>query len=183
MAGSARHRRADVAFTSRLARVSSSLYYLICLTAALLVIAAASAAIVWRLQTRTLREAKAMELLDALARSVEWAEAQGRALRFQGPTQESDPALHDIGVLQARWFPELTESAEALFECELRMARLLRAQQHQRLQDPEALLESGVDAAFMELRREHDRAVQAMEDQFARSRGAAGAQPQFTSPS
>lgn len=163
--------------------MSSSVYYLICLAAGLLGVAALSGAIVWRLQVRTLRQLKAIQLLDALGRSAEWADAQSRALRFQGATQENDPALHDIGVLQARWFPQLAETAQALFECELRMARLLRANRQQRLQDPEALLESGVDAAFMELRREHERLVESLEQELDRSGSAATRPPQVTSAS
>lgn len=161
--------------------MSSPVYYLICLAAGLLAVAAISGVIVWRRQVQTLRELKAIQLLDALGRSAEWAEAQGRALRFQGPTQENDPALHDIGVLQARWFPQLAETAQALFECELRMAQLLRANQRQRLQDAEALLESGIDAAFMEMRREHERLIDSLEEELARAGSTAMRPQQVTS--
>ena len=160
--------------------MSSATYYLICLTAALFAVAT-SAAIVWRAHARTLRQLEAMELLDALARSSEWAEAQACAVRFQGTTQNTDPALHEIGVLQARSFPELGQAAQGLSECQLHMAHVLSAHERERLRDPEAPLESGADAAFMALRCEHERIVQTMERQLVAVAGMTPWRPGVTS--
>ena len=162
--------------------MSSTAYYLLWLVAGLLAIAMASGLFVWRLRLRQARELKAIELLDALARYTEWVAAQGRAVRFQAPVQDGDPALLTIGAVQEQWFPEFGELAQALFAVHLKLAQLLRSHRQLRLQDPEACLESGQDASFMALWREHCRAVQALEQQLAAAAQSSPAPARLTFP-
>lgn len=147
--------------------MSSGAYYLISLGAGLLVIAIGSAVMVWRLRVREQRRYQAVALLDALARYTEWVAAQGRAVCFQAATQQGTPALQEIGALQGRWFPELAAGVRALSELHLRLAGLLRLHERLRAQDPEAWLESGHDAAFMALWREHCALAQELERHLA----------------
>ncbi|HWI81865.1 hypothetical protein [Ramlibacter sp.] len=142
--------------------MSSSAYYLICLAAGLLAIAAASAGFVWRLRARE-RQLKAVELLDALARYTEWMAAQGRAVCFQAATQPPDGAVQEIGALQQQWFPALAPQMQRLLHVHLQLARLLRMHERMRPGDPEAWLERGHDASFMRLWREHCAAAQGLE--------------------
>lgn len=156
--------------------MTSLSYYLISLGAVLLVSAASSALVVWRLR-HGLRQARAATLLQALGRYTDWVEAQGRAVRFQGPTQQSDPALQEIGARQRQWFPELGRETDALFAVHVRLTELLRAHEQLRAGDPEASLESGHDAAFMALWRRHCRIVQAMEQRLLAQAGAPASPP------
>ena len=150
-------------------------YYLLWLVAGLLVSALASALIVRRLQRNALRQLKAAELLDALARYTQWVSAQGRAVFFHGPTHDRDSALQEIGALQEYWFPDLQREAQELFAVHLRLTRFLRSQQRLRLRDPEAWFESDPDVAFMPLWREHCEAAHELERRLAPAAGAASA--------
>jgi hypothetical protein len=163
---------------SALVTPAASAYYLICLAAGLLAIAAASRVLVWRLRPE-LRQASAVALLDALARSSDWAAAQARALCFQAPTQASDPALAEFRALQVRGFPELTGIAHRLCYVHLQLVALLEANERQRLDDPEAWLDSGDHTAFVALSREYGALVGLIEQRLEPLAVPAAAQPQF----
>lgn len=162
--------------------MSSAAYYLLCLAAGLLATALASALIVRRRRWLALRQAKAIELLDALARYSEWVATQGRAVFFLAGAQEPDSAVQELGALQAQWFPELRSQAEDLLQVHLRLTRFLRSQYQLRLQDAEAWFESDPDAGFMSLWREHCRAVESLEQPLALLARRAGFAVRFTSP-
>jgi hypothetical protein len=147
--------------------VSSVSYYLLWLGVGLLIAALASAVIVRHQRWRELRRAKAVELLDALARHTEWVSTQGHAVLFQANVQGTDGALQEIGATQEQWFPELRREAQTLFELHIRLVRYLRSQYRQQLQDPEAWFESDQDAGFMVLWREHCATVAIMEHRLA----------------
>jgi len=156
--------------------VSSFSYYLLWLGVGLLIAALASALIVRHLRWRERRRAKAVELLDALARHTEWVSTQGRAVLFQAAVQETDAALQEIGATQEQWFPELRREAQTLFELHIRLVRFVRSQYRQRLQDPEAWFESDQEAGFMALWREHCATVASIEHRLALlTRAGAGA--------
>jgi hypothetical protein len=161
--------------------LGNAAYYLLWLLAGLLASAWTSVVIVQRLQWRALRQLKAIELLDALARYTQWVSAQGRAVFFHGPTHDSDSALQEIGSVQEHWFPHLQPQAQELFAVHIRLTRFLRSQQRQRLRDAEAWFESDPDEDFMPLWREHCRAAQELERRLAPAAGCAGALAEFTS--
>lgn len=161
--------------------MSSAAYYLLCLGAGLLASAVASALVVRRRHWYALREAKAVELLEALARYTEWVSAQGRAVFFQAGTEEADATPQEIGALQGEWFPELQAEMQALFEVHIRLVRFLRRQYSLRLQDAEAWFESDPDAGFMALWRDHCLAAQSLERRLAPLTRAAGPATPFTS--
>ncbi|MHB1124000.1 MAG: hypothetical protein ACYC0T_14950 [Ramlibacter sp.] len=161
--------------------MSSLAYYLICLGAALLVIAMASALIARHLR-RGQRRLQALALLDALARSTDWVARQGRAVCFQAATEQSDPSFDEIGRLQRQWFPDLAASVDELFAVHRRRAELLRMHERLRADDPEAWLDGAYDAAFMALWREHCAIVQTMERRLLSVATTAGTLRQHTSP-
>jgi len=158
--------------------LDASTYYLVCLAAALLGIAAASGMLVWHLPPEQ-RQASAAALLDALARSDDWAAAQARALCFQAPTQPSDPALAEFRALQVRGFPELNDITRRLCYLHLQLAAMLEANERQRLADPEAWLESGDHTAFVALCREYGALVRVIERRLEPLALPAAVQPNF----
>lgn len=161
--------------------MSSAAYYLVCLAAGLLVAALASALIVRHLRRMALRQAMALELLDALARYTEWVALQGRAVFFHAGVSDSESAVHEIGGLQALWFPELQPQTQAMFDVHRRLVQFLRSQYSLRLQDAEAWFESDPDAGFMALWRDHCRAVQSLERRLTPAARASETASPFTS--
>jgi hypothetical protein len=160
--------------------VSSSLYYLLCLAAGLLAIAAASALLVWQQRCKSLRQLQAFELIDSLARHTEWFGAQRHAVCFQAPARECAPDIDEIWLALRDWPPHFGVAARALLDLRARLDELLRLQALQRLHDPEAPLEAGQDAAFMALWREHCAIVQDLERRLAAVARAAPALPHAT---
>lgn len=152
---------------------------LLWLCGALAAIAGASAALAWRRRWRAQRESRAVDLLDALCRSGEWIAAQRLALCFQGRIEPHDPAHADIRTLQERWFPELSAAGRRLASIQARLAQVLAANDQLRRADPEEWLESGCDAAFLALAREHAAALRELEHRVAMLAGRATVMPQF----
>lgn len=161
--------------------MSSLAYYLISLGVALVLIAVASGLIALHLR-RGQRRLQAVALLDALGRSTAWVTAQGRAVRFQAATEQSDQSLAEVEKLQRHWFPELAAPADELFRVHGRLAELLRMHERLRADDPEAWLEGAYDAVFMALWREHCAIVQTMERHLVAVARTTGALRQHTSP-
>jgi hypothetical protein len=146
--------------------VSSFDYYMLWLTAGLVIIAIASALIARHLRQRVLRRVNAPVLLDALARYSDWVGAQRGAVLFQDDAQENGSPLREVLALRQQWFPELRAEGDEMLAMHARLIRFLQTQQQLRLQDPEAWLESDHDARFIELWRQHLQAVQGMTDKL-----------------
>jgi hypothetical protein len=130
-------------------------YYLLWLAAGLVVTAAVSAVIAWRLRRRVMRRVKSAELLDALSRHTEWVAAQHRALLLQGGARTDDTPLEEVRAISAQWFPELRADTRRLLAVDSHLKAFLRTQQRLRSQDAEAWLDSDYDIRFVALWREH----------------------------
>lgn len=137
-------------------------YYLAWLAAGLAAAAVASAAITRRLRLRVLRRARAVDLLDALARYCGWVAAQQHGYVFEGGAQGDEPALHEVRAIQREWFPELADDVAQLLEVHGRMIDFLWAQQVLRLRDTEAWLESDYEARYARLWQSHRIAADAL---------------------
>lgn len=162
--------------------MSTAAYYLLWLTAGLVLTAIASALITLQLRRREVRRLKGDELLDALARYSEWVAAQGRGVFFQADTQWTTvAALQELGAVQQQWFPELCREAEEVFTAHRRLIAFLLKQRTLRQQDPEGWLESDQDAGYIALWQQHCWAVQAMEQRLGRVGSVPGAAARWTS--
>jgi hypothetical protein len=139
-------------------------YYLLWLAVGLVVIAAVSAVIAWRLRRRVMRRVKSAELLDALSRHTEWVAAQHRALLLQGGARADDAPLEEVCAISAQWFPELRPDTRRLLAVDSHLRAFHRAQRRLRLQDAEAWLDSDYDTRFVTLWREHLAATQPIID-------------------
>ena len=146
--------------------MSNREYYLLWLAVGLVVIAAISALIAWRLRRRVIRRVKSAELLDALSRHTEWVAAQHRALLLQGQGRPDDAPLEEVRSISAQWFPELWEDTRRLLAIDSHLKAFLRAQQRLRSQDAEAWLDSDYDTRFVALWREHLAATQPIMDKL-----------------
>jgi len=163
--------------------VSNTVYYLLWLTAGLLIIALVSGLITRHFRRSVMRQLKAVELLDALSRYSEWVAAQRRNLLFQGDVQENASALAEVRLVVRQWFPELAAASSQVFAVHTRLVQFLSSQQALRLQDPEAWLESDHDVRFLEQWRELDVAVERLAQELRLLWGpvAAGPEPGRTS--
>lgn len=162
--------------------MSSAAYYLLWLTAGLVLTAIASALITLHLRKREVRRLKGDELLDALARYSEWVAAQSRMVFFQADTQGTTvAALQELGAVQQQWFPELCREAEEVFAVHRRLIAFLLKQRTLRQQDPEGWLESDQDSGYMALWQQNCWAVQAMEQRLGRAGSVPGTTARWTS--
>jgi hypothetical protein len=134
------------------------------MTAALALIALASAIITWRLRRREQRRIGAEDALDALARYSEWLAAQRRNAGFQGDRPPGASPLVQLRRLQQGTFPELAAPMARLLEVHAQVLDFLWKQQLLRVRDPEAWLETDHDDLFMALWREHRAAVHQLAD-------------------
>ena len=135
-------------------------YYLLWLAVGLVIIAAVSGVVAWRLRRRVMRRVKSAELLDALSRHTEWVAAQHRALLLQGEGRPDDAPLEEVRAISAQWFPELWADTRRLLAIDSHLKAFLRAQQRLRSQDAETWLDSDYDTRFVALWREHLAATQ-----------------------
>ncbi len=134
--------------------MSNGAYYLLWLTAGLVLVAIASAVVARRLRLALQRRLKAAELLDALDRYSDWVAAQRRTAFFQGDIQKDSP-LEQVRALRQHWFPELSGEAAELFAVHARLIDFLWGQQQLRQRDPEAWLVGDHEAKFAELWHQH----------------------------
>lgn len=146
--------------------MSNFAYYLLWLAAGLVLIAVISAVIARQLRQRVLRQINAVALLEALHRNGEWIATQRQAILPQDEGQQDGAALLAVRALRQQWFPELRAEGEEVFAAHARLVEFLTSQQELRLQDPEAWLLSDHDARFMELWRQHLRAVQVLTEKL-----------------
>jgi hypothetical protein len=131
------------------------LYHATWVSAALVVIAVASAWLSRRRLVRDLRRQHAEDALEALAAYSEWLAAQRRHAAFQGDRTDAAAPLSRLRQLQQASFPELAPALVQLFDLHARLLDFLWRQQMLRVRDPEAWLESDHDGRFMGLWREH----------------------------
>jgi hypothetical protein len=155
-----------------------SVYYLLWLAAALLVVAVLSAAITWRVRFQVERRLKAARLLDAMAQYSGWVAAQRRLAFVWGDEQEIEPQLGELRNFAEDGFTALAPEFGEIFTLHTRLMNFLHLQQRQREGNLEAWLEADHEATFVELWRLQRRAVQAGAVELQRIAGIPEAQLQ-----
>ena len=148
-----------------------TLYYLVWLLAALALIALSSAIVVLRARRRS----GARALADALSRYATWMAAQRGQLTMDIGRELAESALHEAQALQARDFPQLAPTLQALLATDRKLTHWLQRQKHLRHRNPETWLALQAERYSRQLLRAQDDTLDEMRRRLVQAVRVGGA--------